>query len=61
MNTEKSEIKKLCEHYGISQTELSKRFGIPYRTVQDWYSGSRQPAPYIVNMLKELLEKGYTS
>ena len=52
-----SEIKKLCDEHNMSQMELSKRFDIPYRTVQNWYSGERKPAPYIINMLKELLKK----
>ncbi len=48
-------IRELCETYGISQTELSKRFGIPLRTVQDWYAERRTPPSYVVNMLLELL------
>lgn len=48
-------IKWLCEFYGISQTELSKRFGIPLRTVQDWHAERRTPPSYVVNMLLELL------
>lgn len=53
--TEKT-IKELCEAYGISQTELHRRFDIPLRTVQDWYAGRRKPPAYVVNMLTDLLE-----
>ena len=49
-------IKEICEKYGYSQTALSKRFGIPYRTVQDWYGERRTPPDYVVNMIIELLE-----
>lgn len=49
-------IKDLCEKYQISQSELARRFEIPLRTVQDWYSGRRTPPPYVVNMLVQLLE-----
>lgn len=48
-------IKELCETYGLSQTELSRRYGIPLRTVQDWHAGRRTPPDYVVNMLSELL------
>ena len=48
-------IKQLCEEYSISQTELSKKYDIPLRTVQDWHAGRRTPPPYVVSMLDELL------
>ena len=49
-------IKQLCDDYGMGQTALSRRFGIPLRTVQDWYSGRSKPPAYVVNMLADLLE-----
>ena len=48
-------IKQLCEEYNISQTELSQKYDIPLRTVQDWHAGRRTPPPYVVRMLDELL------
>jgi hypothetical protein len=48
-------IKQLCEEYGIGQMELSRMYDIPWRTVQDWYAGRRNPPPYVVRMLDELL------
>lgn len=48
-------IKSLCETYSLSQTELSRRYSIPLRTVQDWYAGRRTPPEYVVNMLGEQL------
>ena len=50
-------IKEICEKYELSQTALAKRFGIPLRTVQDWYSGRRNPPDYVVGMMVELLDK----
>lgn len=44
------------QKYDLSQTELAKRFGIPLRTVQDWYAGKRMPPEYVVNMIHQLLE-----
>lgn len=48
-------IRELCETYGISQTELSRKYDIPLRTVQDWHAGRRTPPSYVVNMLTKLL------
>ena len=49
-------VRELCEEYGLTQTELSKRFGIPLRTVQNWHGGVRNPPPYVVAMLERILE-----
>lgn len=49
-------IKEICEKYGLSQTALSKRFGIPLRTIQDWHAGRRTPPDYVVRMMDEILQ-----
>lgn len=49
-------VKELCKEYGYSQTKLAKRFGIPLRTVQNWHGGQREPAPYVVPMMEEILK-----
>lgn len=49
-------IKDLCTEYGIGQSELARRFGIPLRTVQGWYLGERKPPAYVVTMLEQLLK-----
>lgn len=48
-------IKEICEKYGLSQTALAKKFGIPLRTVQDWHGGRRKAPDYVVNMIDRLL------
>ena len=50
-------VKDLCKEYGYSQTGLAKRFGIPLRTVQNWHGGQREPAPYVVPMMEEILRR----
>lgn len=57
MNDNPTTIRELCEAYGISQTELSRKYDIPLRTVQDWHSGRRTPPSYVVNMLLALLHR----
>ncbi|MBQ9975847.1 MAG: helix-turn-helix domain-containing protein [Clostridia bacterium] len=49
-------IKEICEEYGLKQIELSRRFNIPIRTVQDWCRGIRIPPDYVVSMIDELLQ-----
>lgn len=49
-------VKDICKEYGYSQTRLAKRFGIPLRTVQNWHGGQREPAPYVVPMMEEILK-----
>lgn len=49
-------IREICEEYGLSQTELAKRFGIPLRTVQNWHGGVRIPPPYVVGMIERILK-----
>lgn len=57
MNDNEKTIKNLCETYGITQTELSRKYGIPLRTVQDWHGGRRTPPDYVVNMIAALLAR----
>ena len=52
-----TEIAEICERFGLSQTALAKRFGIPLRTVQDWHAGRRTPPGYVVGMIIEILER----
>ena len=49
-------IKELCQEFHIGQSELSRRFRIPLRTVQNWHSGERKPPEYVVAMIRDLLE-----
>lgn len=50
-------IKQLLADRGISQAELSRRFNIPVRTVEDWCAERRNPPPYVITMLDKLLVK----
>lgn len=50
-------IKELIKKYNYSIKGISERFGIPYRTVQNWSSGQRDCAEYIIKMMDEILAK----
>lgn len=49
-------IKEVCDRYGLTQTALAKRFGIPLRTVQGWHIGERKPPAYLPAMMIEILD-----
>lgn len=59
MTENKRTIKEICEAYGITQTELSRKYDIPLRTVQDWHAGRRTPPDYVVNMIEKLTALEY--
>ena len=51
-----TEVAKICKEYGLGQTQLARRFGIPLRTVQNWHSGIRPAPEYVVRMMRKILE-----
>lgn len=50
-------VRDLLAKHGLTQTDLSKRFGLPLRTVQNWAEGTRTPPDYLVRMMDELLTR----
>lgn len=48
-------VRDLCSRAGIGQSELSRKFCIPLRTVQNWCGGQNPCPPYIVLMMARLL------
>jgi putative transcriptional regulator len=56
MSENTTPIAELCRRYGLSQSELARRFEIPLRTVQDWHAGRRKAPDYVVEMMARLLD-----
>ena len=50
MNT-REELIQLKENIGMSWKKLSDYYGIPYRTVQDWYMGKRRMPDYLLRLM----------
>lgn len=48
-------IMEIAEAAGLSHRKLAERFGIPYRTVENWCSGNRTPPDYVLLMMQECL------
>ena len=48
MNTN---VKELRMQFGVTQSEFSKRYNIPFRTLQNWEAGIRKPPEYVLDFL----------
>lgn len=49
-------VKQIAAAAGLSCRELAERFAIPYRTVENWSSGSRKCPLYTKLMMQECLD-----
>lgn len=48
-------VKAIAQAAKLNQRELARRFGIPYRTVENWTGGKNQCPTYVKRMMMELL------
>lgn len=47
--------KEIAEAANLSAAEMSVRFDIPIRTVEDWLAGIRTPPKYVLSMIQHEL------
>lgn len=50
-------FKELRQASGMTRTQFSKYFDIPYRTVQSWELEDRKCPEYLLKLMKYKLEK----
>ena len=50
-------IQEFIKTSGMTHKQLSERFQIPKRTIEDWSRGARKCTDYVVNMMIEILSK----
>ena len=48
---------EILKNSGMNQTEFSKYFNIPYRTLTGWKSGERNCPEYVLELIRYKLEK----
>lgn len=51
-----NKIKEKRLEIRMSRAEMSRRFEIPIRTLENWDAGVNQPAPWIEKLILEKLE-----
>ena len=48
---------ELVEDFKLEPADVSSRYKIPIRTVYAWYSHSRKPPEYMIDMIRRLEEQ----
>lgn len=48
-------IKEMRDFTGLTQREFANVFGIPVGTIRRWEYGESTPAPYIIQMMEDIL------
>lgn len=51
------DIREMRTKLGDTQSEFAKRYHIPFRTIQNWETGSRKPSEYILRLLERQVEE----
>ena len=46
-------INDLIAETGLSKADFARQLGIPYRTIQNWALGVRQPPDYLLRLMAE--------
>ena len=54
-------IRDMRLQLGDTQSEFSARYGIPFRTIQNWESGERKPPVYIISLLEARIRLDLTN
>ncbi len=49
-------VQEFIKATGMTHKQLSERFGIPKRTIEDWSRGVRKCPDYVVKMMEEILK-----
>lgn len=52
-------IKEMRKLLNETQPEFSEHYGIPYRTIQNWETGSRIPPDYVLALLERCVLEDY--
>ena len=52
-------LKELRKQTGMSQSKFATYFGISVRNIQEWEQERKQPPPYLVDLLKRILDNEY--
>lgn len=48
-------IDRIIEASGMNMAAFSRKFGIPYRSLQNWTGGEREAPDYVLDMLEKIV------
>lgn len=51
------DIREMRKKLGYTQSEFAERYKIPFRTIQNWESGSRKPPEYFLSLLEHKVKE----
>ena len=52
-------IRELRKSTGMSQSQFAAYFGISVRNIQEWEQERKSPPPYLVGLLKRILDNEF--
>ena len=50
-------IREVIENSDLSWSEIAKIYGIPQKTMEKWYYGTREPPEYVSRLLERALRE----
>lgn len=53
------EIKDIREMAKLKRAEFARKYGIPYRTVQDWENGNGNAPQYVKDLLERAVREDF--
>lgn len=56
-----SKIKDARLAAGLTQAELSKKYNIPIRTIENWDSDRRKPSEWLENLIIRVINEDFNS
>lgn len=54
-------IREMRAQLGDTQSEFASRYNIPFRTIQNWETGTRKPPEYIASFLEQRIKEDLTN
>lgn len=54
-----NDIRDLRESTGLNRKQFCEKYGIPYRTMQDWEDGNSKPVDWAEKLLRRVVAEDF--
>ena len=54
-----NEIRNLRQQTGLNRRQFCEKYGIPYRTMQDWEDGNSKPVAWAEGLLRRAVAEDF--